>query len=216
MAYQRNFLSKCLYDARSYLEKSPKARPGICTLIVGFFWLLTAVALLVLNGVYPTWVSLILISASLLIIAVGSLALIRLYTKPKERRVTTVPEIRVDESDKQLIELRGLTEMRNVSENNCNSKCLAVPTQGKHLRCDQNHQNLFRIDMATRIFGRYKDPLVLRGITEIKYKCGSEFSGNDVTGLKRDDVIFVDDATGSDERRSLKELPTIKSSLYVP
>lgn len=196
--FDGNCLVRQFYRTRMYLEKTPKARPGICTVIVGITLFFVAIVLALVNVFSPSWISFILIGSAVMIILIGSIKLFKLLRKNSKikenvqdnKKTEKADSISIDSGCKsQRLELIGDTKTETVNYN-----LLQVPqkTLTKNLS--------FKHDIAHEIFNKYGDPLVLRTPTMIEYKCLLEFPEDFVSvGNDRVDVTYVDEVNSSDD-----------------
>ena len=183
-----------------YLEKTPKARPGICTVIVGITLFFTAIVLALVNVFSPNWVSFVLIGAALMVILIGSIKLfsiLRKSSKVKENVTDTdkkMDSISIDSGCKsQRLEL---ADDRKTETSNYNLLQVPPKALAKTLPL-KNH------DVAYEIFNKYGDPLVLRTPTMIEYKCLLEFPEDFVSTVNhRTDLTYVDEVNSSDDSDS--------------
>ena len=193
-----------------YLEKTPKARPGICTVIVGITLFFTAIVLALVNVFSPNWVSFILIGAAVMIILIGSIKLFLIL-----RKSSKVKEIFTDADDKiesysidsgckpQRLELAD-----DIKTEASNYNLLQVPPKTLAKTLPVKHH-----DVAYEIFNKYGDPLVLRTPTMIEYKCLLEFPEDFVSTVNdRTDLTFVDEVDSSDgsDTEASRRVKTIK------
>ena len=87
-----------------YLEKTPKARPGICTVIVGITLFFTAIVLALVNVFSPNWVSFILIGAAIMIILIGSTKLFLVLRKSsKVKQIVTDADEKIESFSRKII-----------------------------------------------------------------------------------------------------------------
>ena len=162
------FLLDRVYSFKTFLQRKPHARPGICTVAVGLSLVIASVLLLIVTSRNVVAVSVALLGS--LVVLVGVAQIFLFFRRGSSSLDCASQNCGLKENCVFSSASRRYGDAENVV---CTEAC-SIDDVKNH---DASQENC-DVMKGVEIFRRFRDPLVLRTPTSINFKCQLEFPAN--------------------------------------